>query len=98
MGYKSTSRALFSKAETIVGTSSDPLDRQNGYTNPTKQDVRVRETAGGLVVNFRCRLDAAVSAQSAHDALDEIERRTREEFPKILRIVGRAEPTTAQRR
>ncbi|HEY8126975.1 MAG TPA: cation diffusion facilitator family transporter [Methylocystis sp.] len=56
------------------------------------RDVRVRETAGGFVVNFRCRLDAGVSVQSAHDALDEIERRTREEFPAILRIVGRAEP------
>lgn len=56
------------------------------------QDVRVRQTAGGFIVNFRCRLSADVSVQNAHDALDEIERRTREEFPQILRIVGRAEP------
>lgn len=62
------------------------------------QDVRVRETPGGLVVNFRCRLDAAASVQSAHDALDEIERRTREEFPAILRIVGRAEPAADSQR
>lgn len=57
------------------------------------QDVRVRQTAGGFIVNFRCRLSAEVSVQNAHDALDEIERRTREEFPQILRIVGRAEPS-----
>lgn len=61
-------------------------------------DVRVRETAGGLVVNFHCRLLAAVSVQTAHDAVDEIERRVREEFPAILRVVGRADPEAAERR
>ncbi|MFO1126706.1 MAG: cation diffusion facilitator family transporter [Methylocystis sp.] len=61
----------------------------------TVGDVRVRQTAGGIVVNFHCQIDAAVSVQNAHDALDEIERRTREEFPQILRIVGR--PESAER-
>ncbi|MGD9544043.1 MAG: cation diffusion facilitator family transporter [Methylocystis sp.] len=70
------------------------LARVAAQTRPPAQigDIRVRDTAGGFVVNFRCRLDADVSVQNAHDALDEIERRTREEFPEILRIVGRAEP------
>ncbi|MBI5011775.1 MAG: cation transporter, partial [Methylocystis sp.] len=77
-----------------AGAIEAALARVAAQTRPPAQvrDVRVRETAGGIVVNFRCRLDAAVSVQSAHDALDEIERRTREEFPAILRIVGRAEP------
>lgn len=78
----------------IAGAIKAALARVAAQTRPPAhvRDVRVRETAGGIVVNFRGRLDAAVSVQSAHDALDEIERRTREEFPAILRIVGRAEP------
>lgn len=55
-------------------------------------DVRARETGGGLVVNYHCRVDAALSVAAAHDAVDEIERRVRERFPAILRIAGHAEP------
>jgi cation diffusion facilitator family transporter len=55
-------------------------------------DVRVRETAGGLVVNYHCRVDPLVSVEAAHGAVDEVERRVREKFPAILRIVGHAEP------
>jgi len=78
----------------VAGAIEAALARVAAHTRPSAQvqHVRVRETAGGLVVNFRCRIDSAVSVQNAHDALDEIERRTREEFPAILRIVGRAEP------
>jgi cation diffusion facilitator family transporter len=78
----------------IAGAISAALAHVAARTRPPAQvwDVRVRETAGGIVVNFRCRLDADICVQSAHDALDEIERRTREAFPAILRIVGRAEP------
>ncbi len=54
--------------------------------------VRVRETAGGLIVNYHCRVDPAVSVAAIHDAVDEIERRVREEQNRILRIVGHAEP------
>ena len=78
----------------VSGAIEAALARVAAQTRPPAQvgDVRVRQTPGGLVVNFRCRLDAEASVQTAHDALDEIERRTREEFPVILRIVGRAEP------
>jgi cation diffusion facilitator family transporter len=55
-------------------------------------DVRVRETADGLVVNYHCRVDSTLSVEAAHAAIDEIERRVREEFPAILRIAGHAEP------
>jgi cation diffusion facilitator family transporter len=77
-----------------AGAIEAAIARVAAQTRPPAQvgDVRVRKTEGGIVVNFRCRLDSAVSVQDAHDALDEIERRTREEFPAILRIVGRAEP------
>ena len=43
MSYLDTSRGMFTKEETTAGTSSDPLDRDNSYANPEKQDVRIRE-------------------------------------------------------
>ncbi len=55
-------------------------------------DVRVRETSDGLVVNYHCSVDPALTVAAVHDAVDEIERRLREEFPQILRIAGHAEP------
>jgi cation diffusion facilitator family transporter len=55
-------------------------------------DLRVRETAGGLVVNYHCRVDPALPVETAHGAVDELERRVREEFPRILRLAGHAEP------
>lgn len=55
-------------------------------------DVRVRETAGGLIVNYHCHVDPSVSVEAAHEAVDEVERRMRAGFPAILRIVGHAEP------
>lgn len=55
-------------------------------------DARVRETAAGLIVNFHARAPSGVSVQAAHDATDEIERRMREAFPAIWRIVARVEP------
>jgi cation diffusion facilitator family transporter len=55
-------------------------------------EVRVRETSGGLVVNYHCRVDPAVAVETAHAAVETVERRMRAEFPEILRIVGHAEP------
>lgn len=55
-------------------------------------DVRVRETAAGLVVNYHCRLDPALSVEAAHDAVDRLDGHVRRDFPRITRIVGHAEP------
>lgn len=55
-------------------------------------EVRVRETLGGLVVNYHCRVDPSVAVETAHAAVETVERRMRAEFPEILRIVGHAEP------
>ena len=55
-------------------------------------NVRVRETAAGLVVNYHCRLDPALSVEAAHEAVDMLDRRVRRDFPEITRIVGHAEP------
>lgn len=70
------------------------LDRhgdQVGYVSNI-HDLRVRETSGGLVVNYHCAVDASVSVETMHQAVDALERRVREEYPEILRIVGHAEP------
>ncbi len=59
--------------------------------------VRVRETAGGLVVNYRASVAPSSSVDSAHDAVDAVEREVRAEFPQILRIIGHAEPVDRRR-
>ncbi|MBY6240782.1 cation diffusion facilitator family transporter [Methylosinus sp. Sm6] len=54
-------------------------------------DVRVRETAEGLVVNYHCYVDPRLPVEAVHAAVDETERAMRAEFPDILRIAGHAE-------
>ena len=55
-------------------------------------NVRVRETPGGVVVLFHCRVDPATPVETVHDAVDSIERSVREAFPEARRVVGHAEP------
>jgi len=55
-------------------------------------DVRVRETAGGEIVNFHCRVDPGLSVGAVHDMVDALERRLRRRFPIIQRVIGHAEP------
>ena len=55
-------------------------------------DVRVRETPGGEIVNFHCRVDPALSVAAVHDLVDALERRLRRRFPAIHRVIGHAEP------
>ncbi len=55
-------------------------------------DVRVRETPGGEIVNFHCRVDPALSVAAVHDLVDALERRLRRRFPTIHRVIGHAEP------
>jgi cation diffusion facilitator family transporter len=54
--------------------------------------VRVRRTSDGLVVNYHCRFEPAVSVESAHATVDELERRFRAAHPEVLRVIGHAEP------
>jgi cation diffusion facilitator family transporter len=54
--------------------------------------VRVRETGGGLVVNYHCRVDPDLTVARVHDGVDELERRMRAAEPRILRLIGHAEP------
>jgi divalent metal cation (Fe/Co/Zn/Cd) transporter len=55
-------------------------------------DVRVREAEDGEIVNFHCRVDPAVSVHDVHAKVDEVERRLRERWPSIKRVIGHAEP------
>ena len=74
---------------------ADALTRHSATLGKTTEvhDVRVRQTEAGLVVNYHCRVDPFVSVEATHAAVDEVERRTREQFPAILRIAGHAEPS-----
>jgi cation diffusion facilitator family transporter len=55
-------------------------------------DVRVRETPRGLVVNFHCRADPALSVEDVHRAVDALEGRLREQRRDVQRAIGHAEP------
>ncbi len=55
-------------------------------------DVRVRETAGGEIVNFHCRVDPGLTVLDVHEKVDEVERALRRQFPVIKRVIGHAEP------
>ncbi len=55
-------------------------------------NVRVRQTPVGLVVNYHCRVDPALSVDEVHDQVDALERKIRTAFNSISRIVGHAEP------
>ena len=55
-------------------------------------NVRVRETAGGVIVLFHCRVDPATPVEIVHDAVDALERSVRRAFPEARRVIGHAEP------
>lgn len=74
-----------------IATTLDRYSEQVGDISNI-HDLRVRETSGGLVVNYHCTIDPSVSVETAHEAVDALERRVREAYPQIVRIVGHAEP------
>ena len=55
-------------------------------------DVRVRQTAAGLVVNYHCHVDPDLSVNEVHGEVDKLDRKVRMDFAEITRIVGHAEP------
>lgn len=54
--------------------------------------VRVRSTPDGLVVNYHCRVSPCLSVGEVHEHVDALDRKMRDAFPGIVRIVGHAEP------
>ncbi len=63
-----------------------------GRTIRDIHDVRVRETPDGEIVNFHCRVDPALTVQSVHENVDQVERALRRRSPSIKRVIGHAEP------
>ena len=55
-------------------------------------DVRVRQTAAGLVVNYHCLCDPSLSVASVHSHVDALDHKVKQDCPAISRIVGHAEP------
>ena len=55
-------------------------------------DVRVRQTSAGLVVNYHCVCDPALSVASVHSHVDKLDHKVKQDCSLISRIVGHAEP------
>ncbi len=55
-------------------------------------DVRARLTEQGIVVNYHCHVDPALSITVMHDHVDTIEQAVRRDMPDIERAIGHAEP------
>lgn len=55
-------------------------------------NVRVRNTPEGEFVNFHCRVDASMTVYDIHENVDALERRLRQCWPRIRRVIGHAEP------
>ncbi|MBN8920902.1 MAG: cation diffusion facilitator family transporter [Rhizobiales bacterium] len=54
--------------------------------------VRVRDTDEGEIVNFHCRVSPDLTVEAVHEHVDDLERRLRERWPAIRRVIGHAEP------
>ena len=52
----------------------------------------MRETDEGEIVNFHCRVDPALSVQTAHENVDALERALKQRSVSIKRVIGHAEP------
>jgi len=55
-------------------------------------DIRVRQTDSGLIIIFHCLALENLSVDEVHEALDALERATREKYPEAARVIGHAEP------
>src|ERR1700730_13589957 len=59
------------------------------------QNVRVRDTDAGEIVNFHCRAAPSMSVIKVHENVDQIERALRRAFPTVKRVISHAEPPYA---
>ena len=59
-------------------------------------EVRVRSTRAGLVVNYHCLVDPALSVDAVHAHVDALDRQVRQDCPRVARIIGHAEPLKAR--
>ncbi len=68
---------------------------REGGTLAHIHNVRARETASGLVVNYHCYVDPGLSVDAVHAAVDVVDHGLRAAFANVTRVVGHAEPTGA---
>lgn len=54
--------------------------------------VRARATDEGLIVNFHCRADPAITVAELHTAIDDVERAVRATRLAVRRVIGHGEP------
>ncbi len=66
-----------------------------GGTLTHVHNVRARDTASGLVVNYHCHADPRLSVDAVHAAVDEVDHALRAAFANVTRVVGHAEPEGA---
>ena len=77
---------------TITNLIERSLSRHSGAAAVNDlHSVRVRTTPAGLVVNYHCRMDPALSVNEVHARVDRLDRAVRNERTDITRIVGHAE-------
>jgi cation diffusion facilitator family transporter len=82
--------------ESLSAKISQTLERAAAGGRITNiHSVRARQTTAGLVVHFHCLAPADMDVASVHALLDEVERAAKHEFPRIVRLVGHAEPAGA---
>jgi cation diffusion facilitator family transporter len=74
-----------------IATALKALTPKDGAIRDV-HNVRVRETADGLIVNFHCRAAPSLSVETVHQAVDRLERDLREHRPGVRRVIGHAEP------
>jgi divalent metal cation (Fe/Co/Zn/Cd) transporter len=79
----------------LVGALAESLGALAAETGPISDvhSVRARETGQGIVVTYHCRANPVLSIAAVHEAVDDIERRFRKIHPKVIRVIGHAEPT-----
>ncbi len=58
-------------------------------------NVRVRDSAQGMVVTYHCRAEPSLTVEAVHEAVDAIERGFRRTQPRVIRVVGHTEPVRA---
>jgi divalent metal cation (Fe/Co/Zn/Cd) transporter len=76
--------------ETVAATLAQAAEHIAGLESV--HNIRVRQTEGGLVVNYHCRFESSLPVAAVHQAVDELERKIRGSMPGLARIVGHAEP------
>ena len=71
------------------------LRREETLIHTTGLGIFDAETGHGLVVNYHCRVEPALTVAVVHELVDRLEQLVRSDCPEILRIVSHTEPARA---